>query len=132
MPQYTVLSDRLLTGTISDLPPTVRLAWIAILFEAEKLRGRAKLPVRDLAKRASISTEEAREALRLLQQPDPDSSSKAHEGRRLVPVDGEEDWYIITTWEKHAEEREVFFNRLRQQRHREKKQESKAAPRKDV
>ena len=59
LPDYAVFSRRILTGTISDLSPATRIAWIAILFEAEKLRGRVKLPVRDLAKLASITTPEA-------------------------------------------------------------------------
>jgi len=116
--EFAVFSRRILTGTVSDLPPAVRIAWITVLFEAEKLRGKVKLPVRDLAKMASISTPEAAEALRVFQEPDPYSSTKEHEGRRLLPVDGEEDWYIVATWEKHAEERALFFARLRQQRSR--------------
>lgn len=118
MPEYAVLSRRVLTGTISDLPPSARIAWITILFEAEKLRGRVKLPIRDLAKMASITTPEAAEALQIFQDPDPYSSSQENEGRRLLPVAGETDWFVVTTWEKHAEERAQFFNRLRQQRHR--------------
>jgi hypothetical protein len=110
-----------LTGTISDLSPSIRIAWIAILFEAEKLRGRVKLPVRDLAKLASITTPEAAEALRVFQEPDPYSSTKDFDGRRLLPIDGEEDWFQLAAWEKHAEEREAFFARLRQQRARDRK-----------
>lgn len=119
--EYTVISDRYLTGTISDLPYPARLAWVAILFEAEKLRGRVKLPIRDLAKKASITTEEADEALQLFLGPDKYSSSKEEGGRRLLPVDGETDWYTLTTWEKHAAEKAAFFARLRQQRKRARK-----------
>lgn len=128
MPQYIVISDGLLSGTISDHPSFVTRAWLAILFDAEKLRGRTHMPVRVLAKRASITNDEALEALRILQEPDPLSSSQAHEGRRLLPLANEENWYVLTTWEKHAEEREVFFHRLRQQRHQKKKQEQQMAP----
>jgi hypothetical protein len=116
--EYAVFSRRLLTGTISDLPPAARIAWITIIFEAERLRGKVKIPVRDLAKMASITTAEAAEALELFLAPDPFSSSKEHDGRRLLPIDGEEDWYTVATWEKHQEEREVFFARLRKQRQR--------------
>lgn len=125
MPDYIVVSDRILTGTISDLPATARLAWLAILFKADKLRGRVKLPVRDLAKMASISTPEAAEALQLFLSPDPYSSSKELDGRRLLPVDGENDWYDLVTWEAHAKERKAFFNRLRQQKARNKKEAEK-------
>lgn len=121
MPEYAVFSRRLLTGTVSDLPPSARIAWIAILFEAEKLRGRVKLPIRDLAKLASITTPEAAEALQTFLAPDPFSSSREAEGRRLTPIEGETDWYQLVTWEKHVAERQAFFNRLRQQRHRGKK-----------
>lgn len=121
MANYTVISDGILTGTIADLSPTTRLAWLAVLFEAEKLRGRVKLPIRVLAKRASISNEEAAEALRVFQEPDPLSSSQMNEGRRLIPIPGQEGWYEVVTWEKHAEERQRYFATLRQQRHRAKK-----------
>lgn len=117
--EYAVFSRRLLTGTVSDLSPAIRIAWITVLFEAERLRGKVKLPVRDLAKMASITTPEAAEALRVFQEPDPYSSTKEHDGRRLLPIEGEEDWYTVATWDKHAEERAAFFNRLRQQRFRE-------------
>lgn len=120
MPRYVVFSDRILTGTVSDLSPTTRLAWIAILFEADKLRGRVHLPVFDLAKMASITRAEAAEALRILQEPDPYSNSKVADGRRLLPVAGEENWYTLPSWEQHVEERQRFFDRLRQQRRRDK------------
>lgn len=118
MDDYVVISKRVLTGTMRDLPPAAWRAWIAVIFEAEKLRGKVKLPVSDLALLAAITRPEAAEALRLFQEPDPWSSSKAEDGRRLVPLSGEEDWYQVVTWEKHWEERERFFARLRQQRKR--------------
>lgn len=121
MANYTVISDGVLTGTIADEPHAVRLAWLAVLFEADRLRGKVKLPVRVLARKAAISVDEAIHALEVLQRPDPYSSSKAHEGRRLLPIEGEEDWYLVTTWEKHAAERERFFHQLRQQRYRARK-----------
>lgn len=118
MDDYVVISKRVLTGTIRDLPYATRLAWNSILFEAERLRGKVKLPVADLAYMAHITRAEAAEALRAFQEPDPWSSSKEQEGRRLVPIPGEEDWYQLVTWAKHREERELYFNRLRQQRKR--------------
>lgn len=121
MPEYVVISDQIFEGTISDHAYPTRLAWTAILFAAEKLRGRVKLPVRVLANKAKITVAEAARALRELQEPDPYSSSKELDGRRLVAIPGEEDWYQVVTWEKHAAERAAFFNRLRQQRWREKR-----------
>jgi hypothetical protein len=118
MPHYTVISDRFLTGTISSLPAASRLAWLVVLFEADRLGGRVKMPVWDLAKKASISPAEAADALRAFLEPDAFSSSDECEGRRLLAVEGEKDWYDLVTWEKHAKERETYFARLRQQRHR--------------
>lgn len=118
MAEYTVLSRQYFKGTIADLPHTARLAWLVVLFEAERERGRVKLPVRALANDAKIKIEEAAEALRLFQEPDPYSSSKAYSGRRLLRIEGEEDWYLVTNWEKHAKEREAYFARVRQQRRR--------------
>lgn len=118
--EHVVLSRQILDGTVSDLPPASRWAWLAIMFEAEKLRGRVKIPLRALSSWARISVEEAATALESFQQPDPFSSSKVDEGRRLRAIDGEEDWYQVVNWEKHAAERAAFFNRLRQQRIRTK------------
>lgn len=115
---YTVFSRRILTGTLTDLPYATRLAWVAVMFEAEKLRGRVKLPVADLANAAKITRAEAAAALEAFQQPDPFSSSKVDEGRRLRAVPGEDDWYDVVTWEKHAAEKARYFARLRQQRAR--------------
>jgi hypothetical protein len=63
MPEYMVISRQILIGTISDLPHFALKAWLAILFEGEKLRGRVKLPVRVLSKMASITSQEAAEAV---------------------------------------------------------------------
>lgn len=120
MVEFAVFNRRIYTGTVSILPYASRLAWGVVLFEAEKLRGKAKLPVYDLARMAAITVDEAAEALRLFQEPDAHSSSKVEEGRRLRPVYGEEDWYEIINWQKHLDERDVFFNRLRQQRFKDK------------
>jgi len=117
--EHTVLSRQILDGTVRDLPLSARWAWLAIMFEAEKLRGRVKLPLRALSVWANITIEEAASAVELFQQPDRFSSSKVEEGRRLRALE-EEDWYQVVNWEKHDKERKAFFARLRQQRHRQK------------
>ena len=121
MDDYVVISKRVLTGTMGDLPATAWRAWIAVLFEAEKLDGKVKLPVRDLARLASITIPEAAEALLLFQEPDEYSNSRVHEGRRLLPIEGEENWYMLATWDKHQDEKKRYFARLRQQRLRLRK-----------
>lgn len=123
MVEFAVFNRRIYTGTISTMPYATRLAWGVVLFEAEKLRGKVKLPVYDLSRWACITVEEAADALEQFQAADAYSSSKADDGRRLRPVDGEEDWYELINWEKHAEERAAYFNRLRQQRHKAKQKE---------
>lgn len=130
MAEYTVLSRQFFKGTIADLPMSARLAWLVVLFEAERERGRVKLPLRALANDAKISVPEAAEALRIFQEPDPYSSSKAMDGRRLIAIEDEEDWYSVVNWEKHAAEREKFFARVRQQRRRAEAKGN--VPRKDL
>lgn len=120
--EFAVFNRRIYTGTVSVLPYAARLAWGVVLFEGEKLHGKVKLPVYDLSRWAAITVDEAAEALRKFQEADPHSSSKIDDGRRLRPVPGEEDWYEIINWDKHLEERQVFFNRLRQQRFKAKRQ----------
>lgn len=114
--EYAVFSRRRFTGSLRGLPYHARLAWDVVLYEAEKLRGKAHLPPIDFATMAGITIPEAREALELYQQPDPDSATEDQDGRRLVPVPGEPHWYTIVAWEAHLKERKAFFNRLRQQR----------------
>jgi hypothetical protein len=128
---YEVFSRRILTGTISDLPCAARWAWVAIMFDVDLLSGRVKVPVRDLAKMATISIEEAADALRRFQEPDPFSSSKELDGKRLIPIEGEEDWYQVVTWDKHKREREAFFNRLRQNRWAKERKEELTEPNAD-
>ena len=109
MPEYTVIERSILTGTISDLPYSARLAWTAVLFEAEAGRGRVKLPPRELARMAAITPEEALDALEMFQRPDPLSASKDCAGVRLMAIPGEPNWYQAVTWERHEKERAAYF-----------------------
>lgn len=47
-----------------------------------------------LAHRAIVSVQECRDALKFLSSPDADSSNKAAQGRRIVPVEG--GWQIVS------------------------------------
>lgn len=118
MPEYTVFSRGIYSGTIAALPYAARLAWGVVLFEAEKLRGKVRLPVYDLAQWAHITIEEAQDALARFQEEDPLSGSEEEGGRRLVPIEGEKNWYQVVTWEKHVRERQRYFATLRKQRQR--------------
>lgn len=122
MPEYEVFSRQMLEGTIGDLPGYMFKAWFAIVFEAKRLKGRVKIPIRVLAGWARITNEQAKESLTTFLAPDEFSSSREHEGRRLVPLpEFGDDWFQVVTWEKHEAERKAYFARLRVQRHRENK-----------
>lgn len=77
-----------------------------------------------LEKAAGVSREWVDEALKIFKEPDPDSRTKAFEGRRIEEVAG--GWRILN-YELHrdgsAEQREVWRQQKARQRARDKRQE---------
>lgn len=108
----------------SEAMPT-RLLWITVLAMADA-HGFFTASLPGLARAANISIAEAEEGLRVLQAPDPYSTSKAHEGRRIRPVgDGWEILNFRRYRELRTEEQKKSAERVR--RHRDNKRAQEAA-----
>jgi hypothetical protein len=115
---FTKLFSSITESTVWCENDQIRIVWITMLAMANK-NGFVFGSVPGLANRARVSVESAREAIEKFQQPDPDSRTKEHQGRRIEEVDG--GWRLLT-YEKHRairdeeERREYMKNLMRQKR----------------
>ena len=116
--------DKLTTSSLLLEPVATRWVFLWMLAKANA-EGffRCSHSPQVLARIANITEEQAGEAIRILEAPDPDSQSKEEDGRRIIPVDG--GWHL-TTYEKHREfrtrETAASANRMRKYRERKKEQ----------
>lgn len=85
---------QLIDSSVWESTAEVAKLWVTILMIANEpgRRGVIDMTVRSLAGRACLSPEATRQALEILTSPDPDSRSKAEDGRRLVPLDPRRPW----------------------------------------
>jgi hypothetical protein len=120
MPSYTKLFGSIIASTIWLEPDHTRLVWITMLALADR-NGEVHASVPGLAKLAGVPVDSCRVALESLLSADPDSRSKALEGRRIVEIDG--GWELVN----HSKYRElastadaIEANRLRQARFRDR------------
>jgi hypothetical protein len=118
MSGYTKLFNTILASTIWREPNHVRIVWITLLAMADK-HGLAEGSVPGLADFARVSIDECRDALRRLEDPDRDSRSQEHDGRRILPVDG--GWLLLN----HAKYRQKLNEDERREYLRIKKAESR-------
>lgn len=96
---YAKVFGSLLDSTVWRLDDGDRLIWITMLVMADR-DGIVESSVPGLADRARVSRERCEHALAVLSAPDPDSRTKADEGRRIREVDG--GWQIVN-YEKYRD-----------------------------
>ena len=94
---YTPLYERLPRSSVNLEALPVRWLFVIILSQTNK-DHLCYGTVESLAAMANLSLEDTRHALEVLTSPDPLSSSKAEEGRRIMPRPGNK-WYVVN----HAE-----------------------------
>lgn len=118
---YTKLFNTMILSTIWTAPDHVRIVWVTLLALAD-MDGVVHASVPGLAKAASVDVESCREAIQHLSEPDPDSRTKEHEGRRIIEVDG--GWWLVN-YEKYrrmmSKEDQREKNRIRQERWRDRR-----------
>jgi hypothetical protein len=122
---FTKLFSSITESTIWCENDQVRLVWITMLAMANR-NGFVFGSAPGLANRARVPIESVREALAKFQQPDFDSRTKEHEGRRIEEVDG--GWRLLS-YAKHRairdeEDRREYMRELM----REKRSKEKLAP----
>jgi hypothetical protein len=107
---FTKLFSSITASTIWCEDDQTRIVWITMLAMANK-NGFVFASVPGLAKMAVVPVEATRSALEKFMQPDRDSRSQEHEGRRIEVVDG--GWRLLTYMKHRAirdeEERKEYL-----------------------
>lgn len=83
---FVVLDAEILSSSLWSEDKHVRLVWITLLVLCDT-EGYVGASVPGIARAAGVTLDEAREAIELLQRPDPDSRTTANDGRRLEPAE---------------------------------------------
>ena len=122
MTGYTKLFGSIIASTIWREDDKTRLVWITMLAMKDR-NGIVEASLPGLADMARVSVAEARAAIAKLEGPDPDSRTKAHEGRRIQPTDG--GWLILN----HQKFRDKMRSEERTEYMRLKKREERARQR---
>lgn len=84
---YTVLKSSIVNSSIWNEDSDTRVIWITMLALRNK-DGEVFASIGGLAHQARVSREKTIEAVNKFLAPDPDSSSKENEGRRIVEIAG--------------------------------------------
>lgn len=121
MTGYTKLFGSIVASTIWREDDKTRIVWITMLALSNK-DGIVEASIPGLADLSRVTVNECRRAVTKLEAPDPDSRTKAEQGRRIVPIDG--GWRLVNHAKYRAKmgeaERREYL-RLKQQEHRSKK-----------
>jgi hypothetical protein len=113
--------DRLAHSSLLDTAVATRWIFVYILAQADS-HGRFRCAtVAGLARAANVAVEDAERAVRELETPDPDSTTKDHEGRRLLRIPG--GWQIAN----YARYRSYQSPRQRAEAERKRRQREDAA-----
>lgn len=97
---YTKLFAKILRSTIWQEALEIKVVWITMLALKDR-DGNVFSSVPGLAHTAGVTLEQCVAALDKFRSPDPYSSTKDEEGRRIRDIDG--GWFIINHW-KYMEE----------------------------
>jgi len=87
MSGFTKLFSSIVASSIWSEDDKTRIVWVTMLAMADK-HGMVEAAVPGLANAARVSVDDCRMALEKFQNPDPDSRSTAHDGRRIEKVEG--------------------------------------------
>lgn len=89
---WTPLFSTIIDSSVWRTSKETRLVWITLL--AKKNRdGFVRAALWALARDAGVTEDECRDAIAILEAPDPESHCKENEGRRIKPVDG--GWMVL-------------------------------------
>lgn len=113
---FVKLDTGILDSTLWLSDSDVRVVFITMLAMA-KPDGLVESTAPGIARRANLSIEATREAIKVLEAPDEDSRSLADEGRRIRRVDG---GYQLTNYAKYRDKDHTAAERKRRERQRKK------------
>jgi hypothetical protein len=92
MDTWTPLFSSIIRSSIWSEPLHVRVVWVTLLAMKDKA-GFVESTMPGIQRFAAVTIEECRDAIRVLEEPDPESKSSEHEGRRIQRVEG--GWLIL-------------------------------------
>src|SRR3990172_4031514 len=84
---FTKLFSGLVHSTVWREEMHVKVVWITMLALADR-NGHVLASMPGLADASRVSLDQCKDALKRLSAPDVHSRTKAHEGRRIEPIDG--------------------------------------------
>lgn len=119
---YTKLFHRILASSIWDEDDKTRLVWITMLASTDE-NGNVIATLSKLARDARVEPDACQRALDRFLSPDPQSLTKANEGRRIEIIEG--GWRLLNHL-KYRElmtiesKREYFRNKRREYRQKER------------
>lgn len=94
MGTFSKIVDSILDSTLWEESPEARLVFLGMTF-ASDLDGELLTRTRSaLARRLNLPEDYLDRGLAVLTSPDPASANQAHEGRRVVPIDG--GWLVVS------------------------------------
>lgn len=121
---FVVLDAEILSSSVWSEAAHVRLVWITLLILCDT-EGYVGAAIPGIARAAGVSLDEAKDAMNILQQPDPYSRTKASDGRRVEVV---ERGFRVLNFLEHLDrlsaERTKARERVRRHRERKKKRNS--------
>lgn len=92
MDTWGPLFSSIVRSSIWGEPKHVRIVWVTLLALKDR-NGVVETSLPGLARTAVVELEECRDAIRVLEAPDPESRSPDFEGRRIEKVDG--GWRVL-------------------------------------
>ena len=116
---FAKIHSGIVDSSINEEELHVRWLWVVLLTRANE-DGNVFGTINSLARAANIPLEQAQDAMDVLTSPDHNSTSEAEEGRRVIPLDGNQ-WFIVNheyyrdiyNYEKKKEQGRVRVQRFR-------------------
>jgi hypothetical protein len=97
---YNKLFTKILDSSIWLEPTPTRVVWVTLIAAMDRDHFAQFASIGNLAHRAIVSIEEASEAVKTLESPDPNSADKEFDGRRIERVPG---GWLILNGQKYAD-----------------------------
>jgi hypothetical protein len=125
---YAKLFSLILSSSIWGEDDRTRIVWITML-AMKNMHGIVNASFSGLARMANVPEDAVRIAIEKLEAPDPDSRTKDHDGRRIIPVEG--GWAVVNHAKYRAtlsDDPEAISSRERVRRWRQKHGDATSTP----
>lgn len=122
---FAKIHSGIVDSSINEEELHVRWLWVVLLTRANE-DGNVFGTINSLARAANITIDQAQDAMNVLTSPDQHSTSPDEEGRRIIPLDGNQ-WFVVNhnyyrdvyNYEKKKEQGRVRVQRFRQKKSEE-------------